>query len=246
MLSSIASDILASNLVPNSEATDSPNPFERGPLNSVRAMRERGQYDAATVFAILDQAIVAHVGFLDAGRPVVIPMLFGRDGDRLFLHGARKGRITSTAAGAPVCITVTLVDGIVVARSMFDASMNYRSVVIHGSARELDLDAERLHALRCISDQVLPGRWSEVRAPYDRELKGTSVLEVMIEAASAKIRHGPSNDEPGPGDERVWAGVVPIRTVVDEPVPDASVPRDVRLPSSLQRLASQAKSPPSE
>jgi nitroimidazol reductase NimA-like FMN-containing flavoprotein (pyridoxamine 5'-phosphate oxidase superfamily) len=210
--------------------------FDRGPLNSVRAMRERGHYDAATVFGILDQAIVAHVGLVDAGRPIVIPMLFGRDGDRLFLHGARKGRVTSTAAGAPVCITVTLVDGIVVARSMFDASMNYRSVVIHGNARELDVDTERLHALRCISDHVLPGRWNEVRAPFDKELKGTSVLEVTIEAASAKIRHGPSNDDIGSGDERIWAGIVPMRTVMDAPIPDASVPHGVPLPQSLRRL----------
>jgi len=233
-------DILPQNLVTNKETTDSASSFDRGPLNTVRAMRERGQYDAATVFGILDQAIVAHVGFVDAGRPVVIPMLFGRDGDRLFLHGARKGRITSTAAGAAVCVTVTLVDGIVVARSMFDASMNYRSVVIHGNARELEADAERLHALRCVSDHVLPGRWNEVRPPFDKELKGTSVLEVTIEAASAKIRQGPSNDDAGPGDERVWAGVVPIRTVLDEPVPDATVPLDVPLPQSLRRLTRQS------
>ena len=233
-------DILPSNLVPNNETPDRSSAFDRGPLNTVRAMRERGRYDAATVFGILDQAIVAHVGFVDGGRPVVIPMLFGRDGDRLFLHGARKGRITSTAAAAPVCITVTLVDGIVVARSMFDASMNYRSVVIHGSARELEIDTERLHALRCISDHVLPGRWSEVRPPYDKEVKGTSVLEVTIDAASAKIRQGPSNDDVGPGDERVWAGVVPIRTVMDKPVPDAAVPTDVPVPQSLQRLTGRS------
>lgn len=224
----------------NNEATDNASSFDRGPLNTVRAMRQRGHYDAATVFGILDQATVAHVGFVDAGRPVVIPMLFGRDGDRLYLHGARKGRITSTAAGAAVCITVTLVDGIVVARSMFDASMNYRSVVVHGNARELEADTERLHALRCISDHILPGRWTEVRAPYDKEVKGTSVLEVTIEAASAKIRQGPSNDDAGPGDERVWAGVVPTRTVLDEPIPDATVPHDVPVPQSLRRLTGRS------
>jgi nitroimidazol reductase NimA-like FMN-containing flavoprotein (pyridoxamine 5'-phosphate oxidase superfamily) len=198
-------------------------------------MRERGQYDAATIFAILDEAVVAHVGFVDDGRPIVIPMLFGRDGDRLFLHGARKGRITSAANDAAVCITVTLVDGIVVARSMFDASMNYRSVVIHGHAREVD-EADRLHALHCISEHVLPGRWDEVRAPYDKEVKGTSVLEVTIDAASAKIRQGPSNDDPAPGDEQVWAGVVPIRMVMDAPIPDETLPPDVQLPDSLRRI----------
>ena len=219
-----------------SEPTDPASFFVPGPLNTVRAMRERGQYDAPTIFRILDQAIVAHVGFIDAGRPVVIPMLFGRDGDRLFLHGARKGRIISTAAGSAVCSAVTHVDGIVVARSMFDASMNYRSVVIHGIARELDAPDERLAALRHISEHVLPGRWDEVRAAHDKELKGTSVLEVTIDAASAKIRQGPSNDDRVPGDEHVWAGVVPIRTVMDEPIPDAAVPADVVLPESLRRL----------
>jgi nitroimidazol reductase NimA-like FMN-containing flavoprotein (pyridoxamine 5'-phosphate oxidase superfamily) len=222
--------------VSDSKPTDHASPFEPGSLNRVRAMRERGRYDAATILGILDEAIVAHVGFVDAGRPVVIPMLFGRDGHRLFLHGARKGRITSATNDAAVCLTVTLVDGIVVARSMFDASMNYRAVVIHGHAREIEAEVDRLHALRCISEQVLPGRWDEVRAPFDNELKGTSVLEVTIDAASAKIRQGPSNDDPAPGDERVWAGVVPIRTVIGEPVPDDALPMDIALPSSLRRL----------
>ena len=224
----------------DNEQTDSARPFSPGSLNRVRAMRERGHYDAETIFGILDQALVAHVGFIDEGRPVVIPMLFGRDGDRLFLHGARKGRITSVAGGSAVCITVTLVDGIVVARSMFDASMNYRSVVIHGHAREIESDEDRLRALHCISEHVLPSRWDEVRPPYDKEVKGTSVLEVTIEAASAKIRQGPSNDDADPEHQRVWAGVVPIRTVMDDPIPDATVPVDVPLPVSLQRLTGRA------
>lgn len=213
------------------ESTDAP--FAPGPLNKLKAKRERGRYDAREIFDILDQAIVAHVGFIDDGRPVVIPMIFGRDDDRLFLHGARKGRITSTAAGEPVCITVTLVDGIVVARSMFDASMNYRSVVIHGHARELDNDADRMHALRCISEQVLPGRWDEVRAPFEKEVKGTSVLEVTIDAASAKVRGGPSNDDRYPGDERVWAGILPLVTSFRQPVVDLDVPADVPIPESV-------------
>jgi nitroimidazol reductase NimA-like FMN-containing flavoprotein (pyridoxamine 5'-phosphate oxidase superfamily) len=211
------------------------SPFTPGPLNQLRARRERGRYDADGIFAILDQAIVAHVGFIDDGRPVVIPMIFGRDDQRLYLHGARKGRITTSASGAAVCITVTLVDGIVVARSMFDASMNYRSVVIHGHARELENEADRVHALRRISEQMLPGRWDEVRAPFEKEVKGTSVLEVTIEAASAKVRAGPSNDDRLPGDERVWAGILPVVTSFGRPVADADVPPDVPLPQSLIR-----------
>jgi len=216
------------------------SPFAPGPLNQLRAKRDRGRYDASEIFAILDCATVAHVGFVHDGRPMVIPMIFGRDEDRLYLHGVRKGRITSTAAGAPVCITVTLVDGIVVARSMFDASMNYRSVVIHGHAREIEDQAHRLHALRRISEQVLPGRWDEVREPFEKEVKGTSVLEVVIEAASAKVRSGPPMDDRVPGDERVWAGVIPMLTSFGQPVVDAEVPTDVALPPSVVALTKEA------
>ena len=209
--------------------------FDVTAINRVRQVRERGHYDRETVFAILDAGLVAHVAFVDQGRPVVIPMAYGRDGDRIFLHGARKSRIATATAGAPVSIGVTLVDGIVVARSMFESSMNYRAVVIHGHAVELEGEDERLHAMRCITAQTLPGRWDEVRAPYEKELKATAILEVTIEAASAKVRQGPAVDDYAEiYDERVWVGVVPVLTTFGAPVANSTVPGDVPIPASLR------------
>ena len=128
-------------------------------VNRVRRVRERGQYDRATVYEILDRGFVAHVAFVDDGRPVVIPMIYGRDGDTLYLPSARKGRFATALAGANVCVGVTLVDGIVVARSLFESSMNYRSVMIHGRATEVEDADARLRGLRCVSEHNIPGRW---------------------------------------------------------------------------------------
>lgn len=205
-------------------------------LNRVRRHHERAHYDRATVYGILDRGLVAHVAFVDAGRPVVIPMAYGRDGDRLFLHGARKSRVTTATAGEPVSIGVTLVDGFVVARTLFDSSLNYRAVVIHGRAVEVEQDAERLHALRRISEHHLPGRWNEVRVPSAQELKATAVLAVEIETASAKIREGGVIHGDASGDERMWAGVIPIVSTLGEPVSDREVPEDVPIPESVRRL----------
>jgi nitroimidazol reductase NimA-like FMN-containing flavoprotein (pyridoxamine 5'-phosphate oxidase superfamily) len=205
-------------------------------VNRVRRYHQRGRYDRATIFGILDRGLVAHVAFVHDGRPVVIPMAYGRDGDRLFLHGARKGRITTEAAGAPVSIGVTLLDGIVVARSLFDSSMNYRAVVIHGRAFEIEDDATRLDALRRIVDHTTPGRWDEVRPPSEQELKATTVLEVTIESASAKFREGDAGESIEAGSETVWCGVVPIVTTFGSPVPDATVPDAMPIPDSVRRL----------
>jgi uncharacterized protein len=220
----------------NHDALHVDDVFEVTDLNRVRQVRQRARYDRETVFQVLDAGLVAHVAFVDDGRPIVIPMAYGRDGDRLFLHGARKSRIATTAAGQPVSIGVTIVDGLVVARSLFESSMNYRAVVIHGRAREVhDADA-RLHGMRCISDHLLPGRWDEVRAPYDKELKATVILEVEIEAASAKVRAGPAVDEYEIYDDQVWIGVVPIVTTMGAPVANSVVPDDVRVPASVLGL----------
>jgi len=206
-------------------------------VNRVRRHHERAHYDRATVFAILDRGMVAHVGFNADGRPMVIPMAYGRDGDRLFLHGARKSRIATAPLDDAVCVAVTLVDGFVVARSAFDSSMNYRAVVIHGRAVELSDEAERLHALQCITEHRLPGRWSEVRRPTDQELKATAVLAVDIETASAKVRDGGVIHGDTPGEDGAWAGIVPVSTVVGAPVADA-VAADVPVPESVLRLSS--------
>lgn len=215
--------------------------FDVTDANRVRRHHDLARYDKATVFDILDRGLVAHVAFVDDGRPVVIPMTYGRDGDRLYLHGARKGRITTTTPGEPVSIGVTLVDGIVVARSLFDSTMNYRAVVIHGRAAELEDVDRRLHALRCISEHLLPGRWSEVRLPTVQELKATVVLEVEIESASAKVRDGGVLDSDGDAVADQWRGVVPVITTLGHPVTDPKVPGTTPVPASVQRLHSNRR-----
>ena len=205
-------------------------------VNRIRRHHDRGHYDRQTVFAILDRGLVAHVGFVHDGRPIVIPMAYGHDGDRVFLHGARKARITTAPAGELVCVGVTLVDGLVVARSAFDSSMNYRAVVIHGRAVELHDDDERLHALQRITEHQLAGRWDEMRPPTEQELRATSVLAVEIETASAKVREGGVIHGDASGEERTWAGVVPIATVFGSPVTDGEVPADVPVSPSVQRI----------
>ena len=210
--------------------------FDITDANRVRRYHDRGHYDRETVFRILDQGLVAHVAFVDDGRPVVIPMAYGRDGDRLFLHSARKGRISTATDGDPVSIGVTLVDGIVVARSLFDSSMNYRAVVIHGRAAVVNDEAERLHALECIVEHMVPGRWAETRQPSAQHLKGTVVLEVTIETASAKIRDGGVREDYDEADADVWCGVVPIITSAGTPEAASDVPSTVAVPASVRAL----------
>ncbi len=210
--------------------------FEVTALNRVRQQRERGHYDRETVYAILDEGIVAHVAFVDDGRPIVIPMAYARDGERILLHGGRKSRLVAVAGGHPVSLGVTIVDGLVAARSLFESSMNYRAVVVHGRATEVLDEGERLRALECIAEHLLPGRAPELRAADPGELRATAVLEVTIETASAKMRAGPAADGEEERSPRVWSGVVPVRIVYDSPVPDATVPADVGVPASLLRL----------
>ena len=207
-------------------------------LNRVRRYGQRGHYDRATVFGILDQGLVAHVGFVHHGRPIVIPMAYGHDGDRLFLHGARTSRIGVVTAGEPVSVGVTLVDGIVVARSLFDSSMNYRAVVIHGHVAVVGDGPDHLHALRCIVEHHTPGRWEELPPPTEQQLKATAVLAVTIESASAKVRTGCAADQDGADAAGVWSGVVPVTVALGTPVTDAHVSGIVPVPASVQRLAS--------
>jgi nitroimidazol reductase NimA-like FMN-containing flavoprotein (pyridoxamine 5'-phosphate oxidase superfamily) len=205
--------------------------------NRVRRLSEKARYDEAEVFSVLDAGLVAHVGFIDADQPVVIPMLYARDGGRLLLHGASKARIVKLlASGAPVCVNVTLLDGIVAARSAFNSSLNYRSVVVFGSARILEAEEERMQALRLLSEQVLPGRWQELRAPLPRELRMTAVIELSIDAASAKIAEGPPQDEEADYATPVWAGVIPIASILGEPEGDARVLPGVEPSPAIRAL----------
>jgi nitroimidazol reductase NimA-like FMN-containing flavoprotein (pyridoxamine 5'-phosphate oxidase superfamily) len=187
----------------------------------VRRLADRGRYDRATVHAILDEAHVAHVGFVVDGEPRVLPMAFGRDGDVLYLHGAVGNAMLRAAEGAEVCVTVTLLDGLVLARSAFHHSMNYRSVVVLGRAERVADEAEARHALDVIVDHVLPGRSAEARPTDASELRKTAVLRLPIVEASAKVRTGGAIDEDRDLGLPVWAGVVPLRVVAGEPEQDA-------------------------
>ena len=169
--------------------------FEKTDRNQVKRVRDRGHYDRDTIFAVLDAGFLCHVGFIVSDQPFVIPTLYGRDDDNVYLHGSAASRmLNNLAEGIPVCLTVTHVDGLVLARSAFHHSMNYRSAMVFGTAVEVTGE-EKERGLFVISEQVLNGRWSEVRPPIEKELKATSVLRVTIESASAKIRTGPPNDD---------------------------------------------------
>lgn len=200
----------------------------------VRRLPKRGSYDPAMIHAILDAAFIAHVGFVLDGQPFVIPTLYGREGERLYLHGSAASRMMRTLAdGVPACVTVTHVDGLVLARSAFHHSINYRSVVAFGTARAIADPDEKTNALRVISDHLLAGRWAEVRPPNAKELKATSVLEFVVEEASAKLREGPPVDDEDDYALRVWAGVLPLRLRAGDPVPDPRLGDGIAPPTYL-------------
>ena len=187
--------------------------FEQDRENRVRQLREKAGYDKATIFGILDAALVAHVAFSQDGNPVVVPMIYGRDGDTIYLHGARKARVIRMLEQTPrACINVTLVDGIVLARSAFNSSMNYRSVTVFGTPRLVEDETDKLHAMKVISEHLMPGRWDELREPHDGEVKMTGVIAVAIESASAKVSTGMPDDEDDDYDIPVWAGVLPVES----------------------------------
>jgi uncharacterized protein len=191
----------------------------------VRRLPARASYERAAIDGILDEALVCHVGFAHEGQPYVIPTTFARVGDVLYVHGSAASRMLRTLReGIPVCVTVTLLDGLVFARSAFHHSMNYRSVVILGVAVEVTEPAERLRALEAIVEHMMPQRWRQVRPPSARELKATSVLRLPIEEASAKVRSGGPIDDAEDMALPCWAGQVPVRLTPLAPVPDGSMP----------------------
>ena len=197
------------------------------PPSRVRVQRlpERGHYDRETIHAILDQAFLCHIGFVADGQPYVIPTGYGRAGDTLYIHGSAASRmLRDLAEGIPMCVTVTLLDGLVVARSLFHSSMNYRSVVILGTAHLVTGQEEKLQGLRAVSEQIFPGRWQDARQPNEQELKATSVLSLAIEECSAKVRTGGAHDEAEDYALPIWAGVVPLRIVAGAPEPDSELP----------------------
>lgn len=208
-----------------------------GRRNKIRQLSDKAAYDRQTIHQILDNALIAHVAFVEGGQPVIVPMLIGRDGETIYLHGARKARVIRLLESTgTACINVTHVDGLVFARSAFNSSLNYRSATLFGTPRLVTDAADKLRALQIITEHTMPGRWAELRAPFERELKMTGVVAVEIESASAKVSSKMPQDEPEDYATPVWAGVLPIEsrcTVLqpDDRLQDGVVPSD-----ALRRL----------
>ncbi len=201
----------------------------------VKRAPERGIYDKDVIYEIADEALVCHVGFVQDGQPYVIPTTHARDGDSILLHGATSSRlIRHVQEGHPICVTITLLDGLVLARSIYSHSMNYRSVVIFGHGRLIEGDVETLNALEILSEHVMPGRWEDSRKPNPKELKATAVVAISIESASAKVRSGPPNDEDEDYELPIWAGVLPIQQRYLEPVSDPQLDKSVALPDYIR------------
>jgi hypothetical protein len=207
----------------------------RSPRTTLKRKPDRGSHDFDTIAAILDEAIYCHVGFAgDDGQPYVVPTAFGRDGRTLYIHGSAASRMLRTlSGGVPLCFTATIIDGLVIARSSFHNSINYRSVMVLGTASEVAAGDEKLHALRTITEHVIPGRWAEARPPTEQEMKASTVLRLPIEEASAKARTGGPLDESEDMDLPVWVGVLPLSIVAGTPVADPAscsdtVPRSAR------------------
>lgn len=213
--------------------------FPKSERNIVRRRAERGRYDRDTVHAILDAASLCHLGFVVEGQPFVIPTLYGRAGDTIYVHGSSVSRmLTSLSEGIRACVTVTLNDGIVLARSAFHHSMNYRSVTAFGTGLVIEGDDDKLTALKLISENVLRGRWDDVREPTKKELNVTTVIAIEIEEAAAKIREGDPKDDARDYDLPVWAGVLPIETSYGSPVADTKLGEGIEIPEYIRNLYS--------
>jgi uncharacterized protein len=205
------------------------------PRTQVKRRAQRGNYDRPVIHQILDEGLICHVGFVVEGQPFVIPTAYGRIEDQIYIHGSPMSRmLRSLQQGIEVCITVTLLDGLVLARSAFHHSMNYRSVVIFGTARLVETPAEKMDALKAFTEHIIRDRWSEVRLPTAPELAGTLVLALSLEEASAKVRTGPPVDDEADYALPVWAGELPLRLVADAPVNDPRMVPVVAVPGYIQ------------
>ena len=212
------------------------NEFTPTERTKVRRLPDRGKYDAESVYGILDEAFICHIGFVVEGHPYVIPTGFARVNDTLYIHGSAASRMLRTLAeGVQVCVTVTLVDGIVMARSGFHSSMNYRSVVILGRATQVEGRDEKLAALAAFSEQVMPGRWKDLRETTDAELKGTLVLTLPLKEVSAKVRTGPPKDDEADYALPLWAGVVPLKLTAITPIDDPRLAKGIAPPDYARK-----------
>ncbi len=205
--------------------------MNRTKRTELRRLPDRGSHDRETLDRILDAGFLAHVGFCVEGQPFVIPTLYGRDGEKLYLHGSAASRmLRELATGVPACVTVTLVDGLVLARSAFHHSMNYRSVVAFGTARKIADPEQKMKSLRVISDHLIAGRWKDVRPPSEKELRATTVLEFLIDEASSKVRSGPPLDNEDDYRLPMWAGVLPLEIKSRRAIPDDRLINGVIVP----------------
>lgn len=209
--------------------------FERTARNEVRRRPTRGHYDTAVIYPILDEALVCHVGFALEGQPCVIPTLHARRGDELLLHGLKGGRLLEHIdAGNPVCVTVTLLDGLVLARTVFNHSANYRSAVLYCRGASIEEPAHKLAALECLTEHIAPGRWHEARQPNRKELMATTIVSLTIESASAKVRQGPPGDEGEELEWPAWAGVLPLPVVPQAAIPDPKLDPTHPVPAHVR------------
>ena len=205
--------------------------FEKTERTTLKRLPARGVYDRELVYSILDEGLICHVGFAVEGRPFVIPTGYARHGDRIYIHGSQASRMLRTLKGGiDVCVTVTLLDGLVLARSAFHHSMNYRSVVVFGRATTVDDPADKVAALLAFSEHVIAGRWNDVREPTEQELKATTVLSLPLEEVSAKVRTGPPLDDEEDYALPVWAGVIPLQLVATAPIPDSRLEINIEPP----------------
>ena len=206
--------------------------FTQTDRTKLKRLPKRGHFDRETVYGILDEGFICHVGFAPEGQPFVIPTGYARDGDKLYIHGSQASRMLRTLSdGVDACVTVTIIDGLVLARSAFHHSMNYRSVVIFGRAMLVEDREEKMAALLALSEHFVRGRWADVREPTEQEMKQTTVLSLPLVEASAKVRTGPPLDDEEDYAMDVWAGVIPLRLVADEPVADPRLTDGIQIPA---------------
>ena len=212
--------------------------FTKVDRNRIQRLPKRGHYDRETVYRILDEALICHVGFVEKGQPYVIPTNFARMDDTIVLHGAKASRLLKRIeAGHPICVEATIVDGLVLARAVFHHSMNYRSVVLFGKGRLLEEEQEKLAALKAITNHLIPGRWAEVRPPNRKEMNATRVVSIKITDASAKVRVGAPIDEQDDYALPVWAGVLPLQEAPLSPVRDEILAEDIPVPEYIQQYS---------
>ena len=212
--------------------------FTRTDRNRIKRLPKRGRYDRQTIYRILDEALICHVAFVEKGQPYVIPTNFARVGDRIILHGAKASRLLKhVEAGHPICVEATIVDGLVLARSVFHHSVNYRSAVIFGKGHLIEDQQEKLIALQAVTEHLIPGRWQEARLPNRKELNATSVVSIHIHEASAKLRMGPPVDEQEDYSLPVWAGVLPLQETPLTPIRDELQSEEILLPQYVSQYS---------